>query len=84
MGAALERNAAIIGDAELVSEAVGDTETAAFEELLSTPPTSMAGVDELLNYLLLEVDDIHHRLGDPAVSVLTSIADTLVEIRPVA
>jgi hypothetical protein len=78
LGAALERNAASLGDA------VGDTETAAFEELLSTPPTSMAGVDELLNYLLLEVDDIHHRLGDPAVSVLTSIADTLVEIRPVA
>jgi hypothetical protein len=77
LNAATERNAAVMGDAERVTDSAGDAETGAFEELLSTPPKSMAGVRGLLAYVLREVDDIHHRLGDLAVAALTSIEDAL-------
>jgi hypothetical protein len=77
LDAALERNAAVMGDAGRVTGSACEAETEAFEELLSTPPASMAGVRGLLAYVLREVDDIHHRLGDPAVAALTSIEDAL-------
>ncbi len=35
-----------------VRDSAGDADTEAWEELLSTPPTSMAGVRELLAYIL--------------------------------
>lgn len=73
-----------MGDAERVNEAAGEAETEAFEELLSTPPTSMAGIREFLAYVLRDVDDINLVLGDLAVAALTSIEDALEAVNPAA
>jgi hypothetical protein len=80
--AALERNQAVRGDAERGRDSSGDADTEAWEELLSTPPTSMAGIRALLAYILREVDDIHFVLGDLSVAALTSIEDALEAVNP--
>ncbi len=67
-----------------VRDSAGDADTEAWEELLSTPPTSMAGVRELLAYILRDVDDINFLLGDLSVAALTSIEDTLEALNPAA
>jgi hypothetical protein len=82
--AAIERNQTVMGDAERVRDSAGDADTEAWEELLSTPPTSMAGVRELLAYILRDVDDIDFLLGDLSVAALTSIEDALEALNPAA
>jgi hypothetical protein len=73
------------GDAERVSDSSCGAETEAWEELLSTPPTSMAGVRELLAFILRDMHDIDQRLdGDLAVAALASIEDALEAINPAA
>ncbi len=67
-----------------VRDSAGDADTEAWEELLSTPPTSMAGVRELLAYILRDVDDINFLLGDLSVAALTSIEDALEALNPAA
>jgi hypothetical protein len=70
LDAAIERYEALMGDAELIVDHTCGAEQEAWEELLSTPPTSMAGVRGLLAYPLREVDDIHFRLCDLSVAAL--------------
>ena len=82
MDAALERNAAILGDAEQVSEGAGEAETPAFEELLSTPPTSMAGLRALLVYLSDDVADLGRFDARNAEMLIYSIHDALLELNP--
>jgi len=83
LDAALERNAAILGDAEQVSEGAGEAETPAFEELLSTPPTSMAGLRALLVYLSDDVADLGQRFdARNAEMLIYSIHDALLELNP--
>jgi len=67
-----------------VRDSAGDADTEAWEELLSTPPTSMAGVRELLAYILRDADDINFLLGDLSVAALTSIEDALEALNPAA
>ncbi|MCA1399369.1 hypothetical protein [Bradyrhizobium sp. BRP56] len=61
---ALSRYAEVFGEAENVADAAYKADCEALDRLLSTVPTSTAGLYALLSYLVEEIDGIEFQLRD--------------------
>ncbi|PAY05379.1 hypothetical protein CK489_28735 [Bradyrhizobium sp. UFLA03-84] len=77
---ALRRHGEIFGDAENVADAAYQADCEALDRLISTAPTSSAGLRALVSYLVEEVEDVNTLLhGDCRVeTLLVTIQEALV------
>jgi hypothetical protein len=81
LDAKMEQYKAIVGDSEKVMYAAMDAETEALDELIWTPPTTIAGVLALLE-LLPELRRARVMDGDQADAIIISVIDALDDIHP--
>jgi len=79
----LERYQEVFGDIENEAGEVGDVALDALEDLITTPPASIAGLRALLTYLSEDVVDLGHQLdADKTEMLIHSIHDALLELNP--
>ena len=73
----------VFGNIENEAGDLGDVADDAFDNMISTSPTSIAGLRALLIYLSDDVVDLGHQVnGDRAEMLICSIHDALLELHP--